>query len=319
MAQAIRTMPPYDTGLHELGAGIFAYLQWDGGWGISNAGCVVSDDGVVVIDSLLTPSMARSFIAAVRERTRAPFRELVLTHAHIDHVGGSALFEGAEILAHERCAAELEAAAGSVRERRPWMPDAWWEELRDLDPLQPTRTFEHDLTLHVGGTELRLLHWGPAHTTGDTMVYVPDAKLLFAGDLAFFYATPLCRADMANWVRIIDRIERDLDIEQIVPGHGPPGGLSELDAQREYLALLLGRARDCFDEGLSEEQAAAAIDLGRWARWPEAERKELNIAQLYRLFEEQRLSAPTGTDSAGSARTGTDPAGGDPANTDPAG
>jgi len=90
---------------------------------------------------------------------------------------------------------------------------------------------------------------------------------------------------MANWVHIIDRIEHDLDVEQIIPGHGPPGGSLELSDQREYLDFLFSRTRACFEDGLSEEEAVATIDLGQWGTWPESERKAMNIAQLYQTFE----------------------------------
>ncbi|MDP6605602.1 MAG: MBL fold metallo-hydrolase, partial [Dehalococcoidia bacterium] len=147
----------------------------------------------------------------------------------------------------------------------------------------PTVTFPGDLTLHYGNTEVQLLYGGPAHTTGDVMVYFPASKLLFAGDLAFYYATPLCRGDMANWIRIIDRLD-DIEIELVVPGHGPPGDLTAMADQREYLDFMLTKTRAAFDDGMTQEQAAAAIDLGQWGTWPESERKEMNIATLYSTF-----------------------------------
>ena len=294
-----REMPKFETGLQELGDDLYAYLQWDGGWGISNAGFLAADDGLLVIDALMTPSMTRSLIGAMRRVSDAPFRQLVNTHSHADHTNGNQFIEGAEIVAHANCRAEMEAILQRAAQRPPgergprpgWIQGSWWEELAEVTPTLPTRTFEDDLTLRYGGTEVRLMHRGPAHTTGDAMLYFPASKLLFAGDLAFFYATPLCRGNMANWVRIIDRIERDLDVERIIPGHGPPGGKSELDDQREYMDFMLARTRACFDDGLSEEQAAAAIELGQWGRWPESERKEMNISQLYANFEEQREGA----------------------------
>ena len=295
-----RQMPRYETGLRQIADDAYAYLQWNGGWGISNAGFIETSDGLLVVDALLSPSMASGFVDAIREVSTAPFRNLVLTHAHLDHVGGNRAFEGAEIVAHANCHADLEAAALRGPERRPWMPDEWWDELREVRPLLPSRTFEDALELDLGGSTpgstpgntpgntAQLGHWGPAHTTGDAFVYLPQSRVLFAGDLAFFYATPLCRGDMANWVRILDRIETDLEVDLIIPGHGPPGGRSEIDDQREYLAFLLARTRSCFDDGLSEEQAIETIDLGQWGRWPESERKAMNIAQLYRTFEQQR-------------------------------
>lgn len=294
-----RAMPPYHTGLHELGDGLFAYLQWRGEWGVSNAGLVVAEEALLAVDSLAAPSMTRAFIEAARRVSAAPFRTLVNTHSHSDHVGGNQLFSGAEIIAHVNCRPEWEAALAhpnvdpglGPRISRAWQAreeqargQAWRAEVASIVPTFPTRELEGELTLRHGVHELRLLHWGPAHTRSDVMVYAPASRTLFAGDLAFFYATPIARASVANWLRIIDRIDHDLAVDRIIPGHGPPGGRLELADQREYLDFLLTRARDCFEAGLSEEQAAEAIDLGAWARWPETERKEMNIVTLYRAF-----------------------------------
>ena len=253
-----RKMPKYETGLEQLGDNLYAYLQWDGGWGISNAGFVDGGDGLLVIDALMVPSMARSFVEAMRAVSDAPFRQLVNTHSHADHTNGNQFIEGAEIVAHENCRTEMEQAAAAKAARAPgdrgprpaWIQESWWEELADVDPPLPTATFSDDLTLTYGDTEIQLLHWGPAHTTGDVLVYLPQSKLLFAGDLAFFYATPLCRGDMANWVHIIDRIDSDLDVERIIPGHGPVGGAMELADQREYLDFMITKTRAACDEAV---------------------------------------------------------------------
>ena len=89
---------------------------------------------------------------------------------------------------------------------------------------------------------------------------------------------------MGDGVHIIDRIDADGDVERIIPGHGPVGGAMELADQREYLDFMITKTRAAYDDGLDQQQAAAAIDLGEWGRWPEAERKEMNIAQRYATF-----------------------------------
>jgi glyoxylase-like metal-dependent hydrolase (beta-lactamase superfamily II) len=143
-----------------------------------------------------------------------------------------------------------------------------------------------------------LYHHGPAHTLGDSMVYFPESKVLFSGDLAFFYATPLCRGHMANWVRICDII-REMDIDLVVPGHGPMGGKQELQDMQEYLEFMVVQTRDAFENGLSEEDAAKAIDIGQWAQWPESERKEMNITNLYATFAAERDALSRSDEGAG--------------------
>jgi glyoxylase-like metal-dependent hydrolase (beta-lactamase superfamily II) len=291
-------MPKFDTGMVELGDDLYAYLQWDGGWGVSNAGLLAQDDGLLVIDALMAPSMTRRFVGAMRDVSRAPFRTLVNTHMHPDHTNGNQFIEGAEIVASEACRAEMAEAARVAAEaaarRAPgdrgpkpgWIREEWWPELAEVHPTLPTTTFSDRLTLRPGGREVQLRHYGPAHTLGDAMIYVPDAKVLFAGDLAFFYAMPLCRGDMENWVRVCDII-RDMDIETIVPGHGPLGTKRELQDMQEYLDFMVRETRAAFDEGLTREQAAQRIDIGDWAKWPEAERKEMNIATLYGMWSKE--------------------------------
>jgi len=298
-----RPRPPYQTGVVELGEDLYAYLQWDGGWGISNAGFLVGDDGLLVIDALMAPSMTRRLIEAMRRVSPAPFRHLVNTHMHADHTNGNQFITGAEIVAHEACHAEMAEAARRAAEaaaarapgdrgpRPGWIQDSWWEELAEVRPTLPVTTFRDHLTLHYGETEVRLHHHGPAHTLGDALVYFPQSKVLFAGDLAFFYSMPLCRGDMANWVRVCDVIT-GMDVERIIPGHGPIGGKRELEDMQEYLDFMVRETRAAYAEGLSAEQAAARIDIGDWAKWPEAERKEMNIAGLYALLERERTGAP---------------------------
>ena len=295
-------MPEYQTGPREVGDNLYAYLQWNGGWGISNAGFLVDDAGLLVIDALMAPSMTRAFVETMRGVSQAPFRHLVNTHMHPDHTNGNQFIEGAEIVAQEQCREEMEAAAaleatqaagrpaGDRGEKPFWIQQAWWDELAEVEPTLPQTTFQDRLTLRYGETEARLSHHGPAHTLGDSMVYFPDSKVLFSGDLAFFYAMPLCRGHMPNWVRICDII-REMEIETIIPGHGPVGGKRELQDMQEFMQFMVDQTRDCFANGLSEEDAAKAIDIGDWAKWPEAERKEMNIANLYATYRAESNGA----------------------------
>lgn len=298
----VRPMPEYETGPVQVGDNLYAYLQWDGGWGISNAGFLPTDDGILVIDALMAPSMTRAFVGAMRDVSPAPFRHLINTHMHADHTNGNQFIEGAEIVAHEHCREEMQAAEELARQQaatRPagdrgpkpfWIQDSWWDELAEVESTLPVTTFADRLTLRYGDTEAQLIHHGPAHTLGDSLVYFPGSKVLFTGDLAFFYATPLSRGHMPNWVRICDII-RDMDVDLVVPGHGPTGGKQELQDMQEYLEFMVAQTRDAFENGLTEEEAAKAIDIGQWADWPESERKEMNITNLYATFAAEKESA----------------------------
>lgn len=307
---SVRQAPPWGTGLVEVGPNIYSYLQFDGSWGISNTGFLAGDDAVLVIDATLVPDMARNFIAEMRRVTDKPWRHLINTHSHPDHTGGNRLFEGAEIIAHELCREEMArapAARSGSGPPRALGPIPMTEGIERMFatiaadngrhiPL-PSTTFgtqagravgladvTETMTLRYGKTEARLLYYGPAHTFGDTMIYFPDHKLLFAGDVGFFYSTPLAGGGkVGSWLRVIDKVN-ELDVETIVPGHGPPGGKRELDDVREYLEFVRARAREAYDAGLTAPQAVEKLDLGPYAKWLDAERIHANVAVLYREF-----------------------------------
>lgn len=290
----VRPPPSWHTGLREVAPDTYAYLQHDGSWGISNAGFMVGDEGLLVIDATMVASMAQAFIEQIRRVSDRPFRHLINTHSHPDHTGGNRLFAGAEIVSHRICREEMQrqAAPRASGEPRPalmaLMPRTpAMQRMFDLvaaDPGRhiplPTLTYEDKLTLRYGETEVELLYYGPAHTFGDTLVYFPRSKVLFAGDIAFFYSMPLVAGKVGGWLEAIERI-KGLDVELIVPGHGPVGGQRELEDEREYFEFLMEQARRCFEQGLTPEQAAKEIDLGPYADWPEAERFVANLSVAY--------------------------------------
>jgi glyoxylase-like metal-dependent hydrolase (beta-lactamase superfamily II) len=145
----------------------------------------------------------------------------------------------------------------------------------------PEETFSGELTMTVGDQELRLIEVGPAHTRGDTLVHVPAQRVLFSGDILFSQAHPIAWAGpVSNWIAACDRI-LGLDVEVIVPGHGPlagPAGVRELKAYFEYL-YTEARARHA--EGMTPLEAARSISLERWVDWGEGERVVVNIANIY--------------------------------------
>ena len=118
-------------------------------------------------------------------------------------------------------------------------------------------------SLIYGETEVQLLYCGPAHTFGDTLVYFPQSKVLFAGDVAFFYSMPLAAGGkIGSWIKVIDRV-KDMDIDLIVPGHGPTGGKQELEDESEYFEFVMEQTRGCFERGVTPERAVKEIDSAR--------------------------------------------------------
>jgi glyoxylase-like metal-dependent hydrolase (beta-lactamase superfamily II) len=276
--------PTWPTGLIEVADRAFAYLQEGGGLCVSNAGLIVGDESCIVIDALFAPSMTRALRDAIRRVTDKPVRLLINTHHHVDHTQGNALFPEATIIAHANARREQQRVGAGVLEwLRPHIPDLV-EEASALPQRLPDVTYEGELSLSFEDRAIRLLYLGPAHTIGDTLVVLPDERLLFAGDVAFHYVTPLgLEGNIGSWLDVCDRVDA-LDIDAIVPGHGPVGAKAELREMRGYLASIHRQARAAFDAGRDERAAASAIDLGEYASWAEPDRLALNVHRLYEEF-----------------------------------
>ena len=276
----------WKTGIEEVAPKVYAYIQAFGELGVSNAGLLLDRSGNMAVDALMVPSMTKRFLAAIRKLSKRPVSRLVNTHHHIDHSGGNFLFRGAEVVSHTACRDEMVRSGIAVEAYQQRIP-RFAKEFPRLKPKPPTVTFEERLVFHQSGREIELRHLGPAHTFGDAFVYLPQDKLLFAGDLAFYYVTPLAfQGHVGNWIKVADRLLK-LDVETIVPGHGPIGGKKELREMRAYLALVRREAKKRFRLGMTEEQAARDVKLGVYASWREPERILPNIMRLYQEFRHE--------------------------------
>ena len=291
----------YDKGLQELGNGLFAYLQPDGGFGYSNAGLVVGDAGeALLVDTLIDLPLTREMLAAMkRAAPQARINTVLNTHAHPDHTAGNILLEGAEIIASAAAFEEMKFIAGPNNPIEKIM--AHWQDYgeagaylhevmgRRFEPLNggqlmPTRTFETALDLQVGGKEVKLMQFGPAHTNGDALAYLPQERVVFTGDLLFHEVHPLLNMiPVAAWIAACERILA-LDVEIVVPGHGPLTDKSGAQKLIDYLSFLTTETRRCFAAGLSLPEAVAAISLDAFRGWADEERVFINVASLYREF-----------------------------------
>ena len=279
-------MPPHThpTGLIELEDGVFAYVQQGGGLCVANAGLIVGPESCIVIDALFSPSMTQAFRQEIARVTDKPIRLLINTHHHIDHTLGNAFFPEAQIISHANARREQERTGlDMLAHIRPLLPELV-AEADGVEPRLSDLTFEGELSLYVGDREVRLIHLGRGHTIGDVLVLLPNEQLLFAGDVAFHGVTPLAfEGHIGDWIGVCDRVG-GIDVERIVPGHGPVSGKSALREMRGYLELIRSQAREAFDDGRSQEEAVAAIDLGDYASWVEPERLPMNVARLYQEF-----------------------------------
>jgi glyoxylase-like metal-dependent hydrolase (beta-lactamase superfamily II) len=280
--------PTWETKLEEIAPNVYAYIQ-AGGPGrdnasVANAGIVVGDKGVAVIDTLTAPMHAKAFIAAVRRVTDKPFTHVFLTHHHGDHINGTQYFDGADVISHPYCRDEIVKVA-SAGGPAFWPKRAGWAD--GTEPRRivvPTTTLDGKMTHAFGSTMIELVPMAPAHTYGDIVVYLPQHGILFAGDIAFFYVAPWCQnAHPSKWIDVCDAIDR-MNVRTIVAGHGPLGGKAELADMRDYLVLLRSEAKKRYDAKMTAGAAAADIRLGKYDNWIGPERVVLDVQRLYSEF-----------------------------------
>ncbi len=302
-------IPRYTEGLYDLGRGCYAWLVPNGSWGESNAGLIVGDGESVLVDTLWDVNYTRAMLDAMRPLTDpAPLKYVVNTHADGDHWWGNQLVNHAEIITSQASYDEMRTLKpqsmitfgqiGKVLSAfRLFGTDKvghWFKNMvapydfQEVTPTPATRTFVRQLTLRAGGREVQLLEAGPAHTQGELMVYVPDAKTLYSGDILFIGSTPVIWAGpVENWIAALVRIlEMDTDI--IVPGHGPvtdKDGVRLVKAHWEYVDA---EVRERYAGGMSATDAAYDIALsqdfaeGPFADWNSPERLMTNAHTIYR-------------------------------------
>jgi 2-keto-4-pentenoate hydratase/2-oxohepta-3-ene-1,7-dioic acid hydratase in catechol pathway len=290
---------PYSRGLHQVADRVWAWTLPDGGYGWSNAGLVAGDGASLLVDTLFDLALTREMLTAMKPITSsAPISDALITHSNGDHTHGNQLLdESVRIIAAQGTAEEI--AHGMAPEMlamvqtanlgplaTPYARDRFGPfdfsgiELRNAD-----QTFDGDLTIEVGGRQINLLNLGPAHTAADSVVHVPDAGVLFGGDLLFIGCTPIVWAGpIANWIRACD-VMIAMDAPIVVPGHGPVTDPDGIRAVRGYLAHVAEQAEAAYRKGLSWAEAADTVDLGEYATWLDAERVVVNVYQRYRELD----------------------------------
>lgn len=276
------SIPTWETGMRQIKPNVYAYLQSEGTWFRSNAGLIVGKECAIAVDSLATPALTQDFIEEIKKVTDRPVAFVINTHHHGDHIWGNHMFKDAVVICHSRC---WEMAQRAER-YDPQVLNAAFPgfNFTRAEVTPPDLTFDRELTLYLDDLDVRIIHFRPGHTPGDTIVYLPREKVVFAGDLLFLYSTPVgMEATMRGWVDALDSMS-ELDADVFVPGHGPLCGSEGPHECREYLSLLRYEVRRRFDARLDVYEAARSINLGRFKEWANWERVVMNVDCLYREF-----------------------------------
>ncbi len=262
---------------------------------MSNAGFVITPAGVVVFDTLGSPSLAQDMVKRIRKLTRLPIKRVIVSHYHADHYYGVQVFKdlGAEIWAHEGGKNVIGSDAAKLRfEQRKQILGKWINERTQRFP-QPDLWLAGDTDFELGGVHFRLRHVGPAHSDEDLVMFVEEDGVLFAGDLVFKGRVPFVGdADSKRWLNALDKLIA-LNPKILVPGHGGASHtpMQDLTLTRDYLRFLRSEMGRAVSEMTPFEEAYAKTDWSRYETMPAfAEANRRNAYNTYILMEKESVS-----------------------------
>ncbi|MEO5672352.1 MAG: MBL fold metallo-hydrolase [Ramlibacter sp.] len=275
-------------GMHEVADGVFAFIQPNGphgnaGW--SNAGLVVGDEYCAVIDTLGTNDMQMAFVDAIRKVTSKPVSRVLLTHHHSDHVFGIHRFRPSCVIAHRACRHNMVLAGPGAVQRWAAKRPHFASQLNDIPIILPDLTFQDQVTVHVGSHEILFFHPGIAHTDGDAAALLAKERVLFAGDLFFNRVCPAAFAgSLGGWIAAVEHMLQ-LDIQTIVPGHGPVSDKAGLGRMLEYLRLIVRYSQEAYVAGVTAEEVAASMPIGEFREWADTDERLLeDVRKAYTGF-----------------------------------
>lgn len=273
----------YESGVIEIAEGVYAWINENCA---TNAGFIVGEEGVVVIDTLMTPSLAGSLMTVVRDVTQKPIRYVINTHFHGDHVYGNQYFLPTPIVGHENCKFDLDTKWDS-NFNRYWSREALRPELSRIVKTTPDVTFNDKMSIWLGSREIQLSFHGRAHSNSDILLYLPEEKVLFVGDLAVNKTLPAFPdGHITDWVSVLEQVDK-VDTDTIVPGHGPVGTKAEFNEAKGLLNLLNTQIKSAFDNGSTEDEASKNIDVGIYSGFANQDRIPQIVEMAYKAYRNE--------------------------------
>jgi glyoxylase-like metal-dependent hydrolase (beta-lactamase superfamily II) len=261
---------------------------------VSNAGVVVTPEGVVVFDSLGSPPLAWKLVRLIREKTSKPIKMVVVSHYHADHIYGLQVFKelGAKIIGPRGAMDYLGSPEALERlEERRLSLAPWVDERTRL--IEPDELVSGALTFELGGVRFQVIDLGKAHSDGDLAMLVEPDRVLFSGDVIFQGRIPwVGDADTRRWLAVLEDLERQ-GVKALVPGHGPASSdpAATISLTRRYLAFLREHMGAAVEEFVPFDEAYAQTDWSAWQDLPAFEAaNRINAYQVYLAMEAELLA-----------------------------
>ena len=268
----------------KLAEGVYGFIGKDGS---TNSGFVVTDEGVIVIDTQGPKELALLLKKKIQEITDKPVIYVINTHFHGDHTFGNQYFkEAKEIIAHENTKKNLIEKDKEHREQFKRLLGE--KSLEGFELTLPTKTFRNTFTLQAGGKTIELAYPGRGHTNGDIIVYLPKERVMFGGDLLFKDRLPwLGDAYISDWIETLDKLKA-FDAGVYVPGHGGVGGFDTLQDFQHYLIDLQLEVKKYIENGKTVDEIKKEINLPKYKNWSKYnEWLPLNAEKVYRELKER--------------------------------
>ena len=248
----------------------------------SNTTFIITKEGVVVIDTRVSPAEARKVMAQIRKRTKLPILYTINTHYHGDHTFGNQVFSGSKtIIAHKNVRRALKGSAG--QDHLELFKTFKIPGLDEVTVTLPNMVFEKNMEIYAGEYHLQLIH-RRGHTNGDLFIHLKELKAVIAGDLIFNGQFPyMGDGYVSEWIEALDYMENQ-DIEMVIPGHGDVGGKPIIIAMKHYLLNLKSLVRKQIENGASLKTAKEALRpvlKEKYKSWGKPERIDGNIERTY--------------------------------------
>jgi cyclase len=253
----------------------------------SNNAFLVTDEGVLVIDTRQHPRRAEELLATIRKYTNKPIKWVVNTHAHGDHYFGNSVFkrEGATIIAHADTAGMMKAHYGIEMKRRMGYFKQQKYDPGEVKLVAPDVTFDSKVTLLLGGRTVELLYLGPGQNPGDTMVYFPKERVMYTGGpfAKNSWANPSFTPSMSNWVVLLRKIAA-MDVDKYLGGHGDIGNKQDVLHEAQLISDFDAGMRDAVAKGMSKDEIIKNVKFEKYKDVRNYYRLNLFISSYYHFL-----------------------------------